>query len=156
SDPGEMKHVMGDLRRLTAAGATVVVLHHRAKDRTSDFRGTTEILAGCDLMLKLVEDSDGLLQLQSIKNRFGARFLLTLKPDFANCRFEITESAKARSLQGDTERLEQLISTTPGLTTREIVQKAGMRRLTVTKLLKEHTGELWKTSEGRRGATTYY
>ena len=40
----EMKVVMGCLRDLVTAGATVVVLHHRSKSETSTYRGSSDII----------------------------------------------------------------------------------------------------------------
>ena len=66
----EMDQVMARLRQLTTVGASVVVLHHKAKSDTSSYRGSSDIVAGADAVFALAKRDD-LLELRTFKNRFA-------------------------------------------------------------------------------------
>jgi RecA-family ATPase len=66
----EMAPVMGDLRALANAGATVVALHHRAKNETSRYRGSSDIAGGVDTAFAVSRDRQaGILKLDCFKSR---------------------------------------------------------------------------------------
>ena len=71
---GEMKVVMANLRALTNAGATVLLLHHRPKAQFQQYRGSSDILAAVDAAYAVEYDEDAQeLTLASYKCRDGAK-----------------------------------------------------------------------------------
>ena len=78
----QMAPVMASLRELATAGASVVVLHHKPKSETSSYRGSSDIVAGADAAFSLAKH-DGLLELRTIKNRFGVEATVKIHPNFA-------------------------------------------------------------------------
>jgi hypothetical protein len=76
---GEMATVMGQLRVLANAGATVLILHHRAKSEASKYRGSSDIQAAVDLAYTIEKAKDGDLDLRCFKNRVGPEFSITLR-----------------------------------------------------------------------------
>ena len=71
NDNSEMAQVMGRFIELARAGATVLLLHHTAKDSHIKLRGAQEILAACDCAYKVSKDPNDrrLVTLDQIKNR---------------------------------------------------------------------------------------
>lgn len=58
-------------RKLTKVGATVVVIAHKSdKPGSSPYRGSSEILAGCDVGWSLIKEMGSVVKWQCIKNRF--------------------------------------------------------------------------------------
>jgi hypothetical protein len=45
-----------EVRALANAGATVILLHHRAKSETSRYRGSSDIAGGVDLAISVSRD----------------------------------------------------------------------------------------------------
>jgi archaellum biogenesis ATPase FlaH len=76
----EMAAAMQDLRALANAGATVILLHHRAKSETSRYRGSSDIAGGVDLAISVSRDrSAGIIKLDCFKSRFSEEFSMTLR-----------------------------------------------------------------------------
>lgn len=65
----EVAPVMGFLRGLTKHGVTVVILHHKGKNDSLDYRGSSEILASVDIAYSITKDGNR-LNLKCLKNRF--------------------------------------------------------------------------------------
>ena len=83
NDSTEMMVVMRDLRACVTAGATVIIFHHPAKVEGSTGRGSTAIRGAVDLAyMQELSDETGLITLRCVKNRFGERPSLTIKPNF--------------------------------------------------------------------------
>lgn len=70
----EMARTMAHFRALVGAGATVVILHHRS-DKTGGevYRGSSEILAACDVMIAMDRDQTNrnVVAMMGMKNRFA-------------------------------------------------------------------------------------
>lgn len=94
----EMAEVMQELRALAHAGATLVLLHQRAKSETSRYRGSSDIAGGVDTAISISRDRKaGLLTLECFKSRYVEEFSLTLRPDLnAAAGFEVTAGPKRR------------------------------------------------------------
>lgn len=81
----EMALTMGKFRALVAAGATVLILHHRSDKMGSDvYRGSSEILAACDVMYAMDRDQQdrNVVGIMGMKNRFSEEsdFAVRLQP----------------------------------------------------------------------------
>jgi hypothetical protein len=69
---GDINDVMNFLKRLTAQGCTVILIHHAAKDAASDYRGSSDILAAVDSAFRIHRHGEGSrkLSLRCFKSRF--------------------------------------------------------------------------------------
>ena len=154
----EMRVVMGHLRSLAAAGATVVALHHRGKSESSNYRGSTDILGAVDVGFKLSRTDDGLLELTTVgvKNRVGPDIRLTVRPDFATGQFPVVESPALVTSRHETEMLGNVIRENPGLSTNKIIDQTRINREQAIKLLERGTGSAWKWEPGPRNSHLYY
>jgi AAA domain-containing protein len=154
----EMAPVMGELRALAHAGATVVALHHRAKSEASRYRGSSDILGGVDVAFAVSRDRDaGLVKLQCFKSRFASEFSITLRPELeSNGDFALADPPAVSREGSDVEALRRLISTEPGLSQREVVRRAGLPQSRGIELLRREEGRAWRTKRGSHGAIRYY
>jgi hypothetical protein len=155
-----MMNVMQCLRYCAAAGGAVVILHHPARSEGSTGRGSTVIKGGVDLAyLQEMSDETGLITLACTKNRFGERHSVTIRPDYDEGTFEVTDSPQFTKRSVQQEKLQQIIATTPGVTQNGVFQKSGMGRNRVIDLLKSGNGTLWEEREERehgRRSLHYY
>lgn len=154
----EMAPVMGDLRALAHAGATVVALHHRAKSEASRYRGSSDILGGVDVAFAVSRDRDaGLLKLQCFKSRFAAEFSVTLRPELETAGgFALADPPAVSREADDVEVLRRTIATQPGLSQREVVKRAGLALHRGLDLLGRGESRLWRVERGAKGIMRYY
>jgi len=150
---------MAELRKLANAGATVILLHHRAKTQESRYRGSSDILAGVDVAYVLEHD-DGQLRLIRFKSRFSAEHTFRINADFAEGHFEAAEEHGVRSRHRDVvEGIQQLLTKEPGATQSRIVTVLavqGIGRTQVRNVLREYVGHSWRVEEGPNRALLYY
>ncbi len=116
----EMSAITEELRELTRWGATVVVLHHAAKDpeNRSGYRGSTELGAGVDIVCPLQKIEAGgntELRLKTAKTRYSSEVDLTLRvertdthPIFHDASAEATAAHEA-AVAADFRRLQEII-----------------------------------------------
>jgi hypothetical protein len=149
-----MAMVMGDLRALANAGATVVALHHKPKSEGSHYRGSSDIAGGVDTAWAVSRDRDaGLLRLECFKSRYAQEFSLTLRPELGSSGdFVVTNSPEASSEQTDVEKLAEAIRRTPGQWTENVIEASGLRRGRARALLERYDGRLWQSRRGPRKA----
>ena len=70
----DMARVTAAFRELVNAGGTVLVIAHRSdKPNSPDYRGSSELLAGCDIAWRMErrQDDRRVVHLKCMKNRFG-------------------------------------------------------------------------------------
>jgi hypothetical protein len=153
----EMRIVMGHLRSLASAGATVVALHHRGKSESSNYRGSTDILGAVDVGFKLSR-TDDLLELSTVgvKNRVGPDVRVTIRPDFATGQFPVVESPALVTTRHEMEKLGNVIRENPGLSANKIIERSGMSRQRVFGLLQRGNGSAWKRENGPQKSHLYY
>jgi hypothetical protein len=153
-----MAMVMGDLRALANAGATVVALHHKPKSEGSHYRGSSDIAGGVDTAWAVSRDRDaGLLRLECFKSRYAEEFSLTLRPELGSAGdFVVTDSPDASCEQTDIEKLAEAIRRTPGQSKRWIVGTAGVPRARARALLERFDGQRWQSRPGPRRAELYF
>ena len=160
NDSTEMMGVMQMLRYYAAAGGAVIILHHPAKTEGSTGRGSTAIRGAVDVaFLQEMSDESGLITLRCVKNRFGEKPIVTIRPDYDAGTFEVTDSPQFSKRTAESEKLQQIISETPGITQNGVFLKAGMGRNRVIELLKTGKGSLWEEREERdhgRKSLHYY
>lgn len=154
----EMGRIMGELRRLANAGATVIPLHHKSEKDISQYRGSSDIKAGVDVALAVSYDAErDQLAIGCFKNRFGVEFSLTVKPDLqGEAEFKVIEDPGEVLQREHVERLRELIVSTPGLNQSEVIKKSGLPKGRTDSLLKRNEGQLWITRPGPRNSRCYY
>jgi AAA domain/DnaB-like helicase N terminal domain len=157
NDSTEMAGVMQYLRALAAAGCAVVILHHPSKTEGSTGRGSSVIRAACDLaFLHTLDRESGLITLKVDKNRFGASRTFTIRADFEEGIFEMTDAPYITRRNDELQKLEDIIRVEPGISQNGIFKKTGGNRNRVTRLLNEgETQGQWMTEKGKHGAKCY-
>jgi hypothetical protein len=145
NDSTEMMAVMKNLRAYVVAGATVIILHHPAKAEGSTGRGSTVIRGAVDLAyLQELSDETGLITLHSVKNRFGERPMLTIRPDFEEGTFELTDSPRFAKMMADVDAMAEIICATPWLSQNQVIERWGGPKRRGMRLLKEYAGARWE------------
>jgi len=152
-----MVGIMKYLRACASYGAAVVILHHPAKQEGSTGRGSSAIRGACDLALMHSLDRDNqLITLKVDKNRIGESRTVTIRADFEQGRFQVTDSPYITKRNEEFEKLEAIIAAHPGTSQNGIVEQAGMMKDRALKLLKEGRGTRWKILRGSRNSNLYY
>jgi len=152
-----MAVVMKYLRTCASSGAAVVILHHPAKQEGSTGRGSSAIRGACDLaFLHSLDKESGLITLKVDKNRNGESRTITIRADFEQGRFQMTDSPYITTRNEEYAKLEAVIAGNPGINQNAIVKQAGMQKDRVGRLLKEGRGTRWQTSPGRNNSILYY
>ncbi|MGA8308852.1 MAG: AAA family ATPase [Terriglobales bacterium] len=155
NDSTEMMGVMQQLRYCAAAGGAVVVLHHPAKTEGSTGRGSTAIKGAVDVaFLQEMSEETGLITLACTKNRFGERHSVTIRPDYDEGTFTVTDSPQFAKRAGDLESLRRVIEESPGLTQNAIYKKSGMKKSRLVALLKAGKDSSWE--ERQQGNSLLY
>ena len=118
----DMAAVMAQLRTIANTGAAVLVLHHRGKSESNQYRGSSDIQAGVDLSLMLDKvEKHGVLRLSTTKNRLGMPFKITLKLEPQSGGFVVTEDPAQERAEQELELVRAVVEETPGLCQDEIV-----------------------------------
>ena len=152
NDAKEMALATTHLRELAAAGATVILLHHKGKPNfegtTSPYRGSSEIAGACDIGHSIVKRKDQhgtLLVIKSFKNRFEEEKELSFHFDDTSKQFIPNELP---ILNRDEQHLLQTVIETPGKRANIL---AGLTRFSETKtnaILKGWEGRLFESQIG--------
>ncbi len=155
----QMAAVLEDLLLLVNAGATVLVLHHQGKTPGTQYRGSTDILAGVDAAFSIIKTTtkDGtILTLQCYKHRQVEEFDLTLRPDLENGRFEVVDDPSAALLSATIEGIKNAITRNPGMSQKELLEKAGLPETKGREIPQEYDGVRWHSSPGKGKTRHYY
>lgn len=154
----EMAPVMGDLRALANAGATVVALHHRAKNETSRYRGSSDIAGGVDTAFAVSRDRQaGILKLDCFKSRYREEFSITLRPDLSDAGdFAVTESPEIATARDEAEKLALAIRSNPGRAQGELLAALGLPKGRARAMLEQFDGQLWRSERGLHNAKRFF
>jgi hypothetical protein len=158
NDSTEMAAVMQSLKGLARYGCAVIVLHHPAKTEGSTGRGSSAIRGHSDLALLHSLDKDaGLITLTIDKNRNGgSNRKMTVRADFENGRFEVTDSPYLSAAREKMTFIEQIIGSNPGMSQQTIFKAVGGNKSGFLELLTKGVGSRWHTKPGPRNAKLYY
>jgi hypothetical protein len=157
NDSTAMSGVMKYLRACASHGAAVVLLHHPAKAEGSTGRGSSAIRGACDLAFIHTLDRDtGLITLKVDKNRHGESRTLTIRANFEDGQFEVTDSPYITRRKDELARIAKVIEAEPGITQNGIAKASGIHRTRVPRLLDEGRGTLWHSLPGPNRAKLYY
>ncbi len=152
-----MAIVVKYLRACASSGAAVVILHHPAKQEGSTGRGSSAIRGACDLaFLHSLDRESQLITLKVDKNRNGESRTITVRADFEQGRFQVTDSPYITTRNEEFSKLAAVIDGNPGINQNGIVKQAGMQKDRVGRLLKEGRGTRWQTLPGRNNSILYY
>ena len=129
NDSTETQKYMGTYRKLAAAGATIVLLHHIGKsDSAQDYRGSSDIKAAVDVAYKLTSLGDGaqlsLLELRAFKQRISVTPQMYVR--YLDGEF-MTDSRE--TIKTVTEKFVELLEANPGITTGKFEKLAAERNL---------------------------
>jgi hypothetical protein len=155
----DMAAIMSQLRRIARTGAGVLVLHHRGKSESSQYRGSSDIQAGVDLSLMLDKDKkDGLLRLSTTKNRLGEPFEITMRLEPQSGGFAVTEDPDRERARQELNLVRGVIEQTPGLCQDEVVKKLRDRvpMGRVRQALTDGNGTLWHVRPGPHNRMDYF
>ncbi len=160
----EMAAAMQDLRALANAGATVILLHHRAKSETSRYRGSSDIAGGVDLAISVSRDrSAGIIKLDCFKSRFSEEFSIALRPELRERGdFAVVDTrdstAGPEADPGPTvaEALWEAIRANPGQTQSELLAASGLSKGKVLPVLEELDGKLWRSERSKNNARRFF
>jgi archaellum biogenesis ATPase FlaH len=155
NDSTEMMAVMQMLRYCAAVGGAVVILHHPAKTEGSTGRGSTVIKGAADVaFLQELSDEGGLITLKCTKNRFGPKVSVVIRPNYDEGTFDVVDSPEFTRRESETEKLQDIITATPGLSQNAWWKKSGMMKARFVSLVKSNIGILW-TEEKSRSSLRY-
>lgn len=161
-DMAELTHM---LKQLTRKGATVLVLHHAVKDlERRGYRGSTELGAGCDVVLHVErwdQDSAHKIRVSTQKTRYPQETELTLmtRKDLPAPIFEeksAQDEREAKLIELHRLMVDHEIRRGKAPNQGEVVifaQHLG-RRQAVLNLLKAGDGTLWRST--REGVQRVY
>jgi archaellum biogenesis ATPase FlaH len=157
NDSTAMSGVMQYLRACAAHGAAVVLLHHPSKAEGSTGRGSSVIRGACDLaFLHSLDKDSGLITLKVDKNRHGETRTMTIRANFEDGTFDLTESPYITKRKDELARIGQIIAAEPGITQNGIAKASGIYRNRLPRLLEEGRGTLWHFQPGTNNSRRFY
>jgi hypothetical protein len=157
NDSTAMSGVMKYLRACASHGAAVVLLHHPAKAEGSTGRGSSAIRGACDLaFIHTLDRETGLITLKVDKNRHGESRTLTIRANFEDGQFEVTDSPYITRRKDELAKIERIIQAEPGISQNGIAKASGIHRTRVPRLLDEGRGTLWHSLPGPNRAKLYH
>jgi len=128
NNANETRRYMAQYRKLTAMGATVILLHHTGKSESSqEYRGSSDYKASVDIAYKLTNSDPARLsklELAPFKQRFSVAPILHLRYD--DGIFSIDESEVRKTAD---EQLADLLKQNPRITKKEFDLLAVKRKL---------------------------
>src|SRR5215469_2796168 len=156
NDSTAMSAVMQFLRALATYGCAVIIPHHPAKTEGSTGRGSSAIRGACDLaFLHSFDQESGLITLKVDKNRNGASRTITIRADFEEGKFEMTDAPYITRRNDELDKLEQVIKDNPGISQNAICKHVSGRKNRIVRLLKEGNGTRWHTEQGKHASILY-
>jgi len=157
NDSTAMSGVMQYLRACAAHGAAVILLHHPSKAEGSTGRGSSVIRGACDLaFLHSLDKDSGLITLKVDKNRHGETRTMTIRANFEDGTFDLTESPYITRRKDELAKIERIIQSDQGITQNGIAKASGIHRNRLPRLLEEGRGTLWQVQQGPNRSKLYY
>ena len=161
----DMSPVMSFLRSLVNAGATVLVLHHKGKGTSSEYRGSSDILGGVDISYTIKKPESGSsLVLKCIKSRFGEEKDIPVEvySDDTSFRFEDATQRITRAKEQEevekSETIKSIIEDQENPNQSTVIKTAkemGITKNETRELLKKGAGKYWETERGKNNKISY-
>lgn len=163
----EMAKIMTIFRGLATQGATVLILHHMGKGQ-SEYRGSSEILAGVDVAFTLRKDNT-ILGLHCIKHRYIQEPSLTIEIQSGDGFFSMTDISEQKDKVREFEEKERLLQIRDIISTLHsetgkypnqsaVIEKgmgSGLARGVILDSLKKGEGVYWTVQEGDRNTKMF-
>lgn len=155
----QMARVLRRLRILADAGATILLLHHLAKTQTSQYRGSTDILAGVDAAFELRKEkttNDTVFSLRCFKHRLIQETIIKIRLNLREGRFELVDDDSSNAIPAAMiENIKAVIARHRRITQMDLLEKAELPETNGRKILLQGDGIHWFT-EHRKGTTLHY
>ena len=163
----DMKYISGLFRAMCNAGATVIVLHHRGKKAewgNSQYRGSSEIAAGCDIAFSISknagqDEQNPTLDINCFKNRHGPEPKYRLTFDSNTGVFVPILTNKELNQQEEQNQMEQLariIEKRPGIGFDELQEQSEIAEKELRELLKDGGDVYWTHTSGAHNQYLYH
>jgi hypothetical protein len=157
----DMAVIMGELRKLVIAGATVIVLHHSPKGdpRKNKYRGSSDIHAAVDVAFNVSVDrktNPPTITFECFKQRAIEEFTMKIRPDFEHGRFEVVADSTVRESDKIVETLKALILEEPGLCQEDLIERSDLPEHKARKALTSGENVHWKVKRPSAKTKSYY
>jgi hypothetical protein len=155
----EMRLVAGKLRKLVSLGATVLLLHHQAKSKGSQYRGSTDILASVDAAFEISKgesNRETVLTLSCFKHRFVVESGLTCKFVLRDGVLQLVDNDQPDNSSAVIEKIKEAISGDPGITQKDIMSRLSLPETNGRKILQEGNDVQWLTKRGPGKTLRYF
>jgi archaellum biogenesis ATPase FlaH len=155
----QMAKVFRRLRVLADAGATILILHHVPKTKNSQYRGSTDILAGVDAAFELCKEkskNDTVLSLKCFKHRLIPETTIKIRLNWQEGCFEAVDDDSANAIPPAViETIKTVITKHPRITQTRLIRKAKLPETNGRKILLQGNGIHWVAKRGT-GTTLHY
>lgn len=157
NNANQMASVIAELRRLADAGATVILLHHKAKSPKSQYRGSTDILAGVDIAFELRKKgpNNRHMVLECFKHRLAEEFSLPMRFDIGRGCF-VAAGPPSSGSSSLVRAIEGVIREFPGISQKDLLRRAGLAETSGRDALREGEGPHWRSVRGKGKALHYF
>ena len=172
NDSGAMAKLTRELRPLTKKSCSIILLHHKGK-MESEYRGSTELGAGVDIVLtmkKIVEGVQAFLEIKSYKHRWVSDFSLKLQviqgedvPRFEDITRKEEQSlaqkqqTRVQQTQGIIESLKKETTPNQSAIIKRIIDDGLLEsRPAVQRFLENGNGKYWTFKSKGRGHEKIY
>lgn len=154
----EMARVWEEVRKLTDLGSSVLVLHHKGKDETKKYRGSSEMAGGPDVTYTASRDKGAnLLRLSCFKTRYVEVPEIALRlGDTSTLEFLPTEAPQGSQDKADAEKLRRVIEAEPGLLKGKVIERSRIPEKRATRVLEQGVGKLWREEKRERNARQFF
>jgi hypothetical protein len=154
----QMAKVLRRLRDLADAGATILLLHHQAKTQGSQYRGSTDILAGVDAAFELRREKskdDPTFSLRCFKHRLIEETTMKIRLNLRKGRFEVADDSSDAISSTVIAKIKEVISSHRRITQRDLLRMADLPKTKGRKILQRGEGVHWHSKRGK-GSTLHY
>jgi hypothetical protein len=155
----QMAKVFARLRILADAGATIFILHHLAKTKNSQYRGSTDILAGVDAAFELRREkskNDTVLSLRCFKHRLIQETTVKIRLNLQKGRFEMVDDDSPNAIPPAViETIKGAIAKHHRITQTRLIRKAGLPETNGRRTLQQGEDIHWFSKRGK-GTTLHY
>jgi hypothetical protein len=154
----QMAQVLRRLRALADAGATILLLHHQAKTKGSQYRGSTDILAGVDAAFELFKEKskdEPTFTLRCFKHRVIEETTTKIRLNLQKGRFEVVDDSSVAISSTVIAKIKEVIATHRRITQQDLLQKAELPETKGRKILQNGDGVHWRSKRGK-GNTLHY
>jgi len=156
----QIAKVFRRLRIVADAGATILLLHHLAKTPNSQYRGSTDILAGVDAAFELHKEknkNDTIFSLKCFKHRVIPATTIKIRLNLQKERFELLDDDPSNAIPPAViDKIQAVIADNRRITQQDLLQKAELAETNGRRILQEGDGIHWVSKRGKGSTLHYY